>query len=80
MTNEELTAAFPECERIKREQVAPFVEQVFNEVQSWRQIGYKIKGLCQQLWPKPQGVKWEDLPEDFACPLCGAGKDEFNED
>lgn len=27
MTNEELTAAFPECERIKREQVAPFVEQ-----------------------------------------------------
>lgn len=31
MTNEELTAAFPECERIKREQVAPFVEQVFNE-------------------------------------------------
>ena len=24
-----------------------------------------------------QGVKWEDLPEDFACELCGAGKDEF---
>lgn len=60
MTNEELTAAFPECERIKREQVVPFVEQVFNEVESWRQIGYKIKGLCQKLWPKPQGVKWED--------------------
>ena len=25
------------------------------------------------------GTKFEDLPEDFACPLCGAGKDEFNE-
>ena len=60
MTNEELTAAFPECERIKRKQVAPFVEQVFNEVESWRQIGYKIKNLCQKLWPKPEGVKWED--------------------
>ena len=24
-----------------------------------------------------QGVKWEDLPEDFACELCGVGKDEF---
>ena len=23
------------------------------------------------------GTKWEELPEDFACPLCGVGKDEF---
>ena len=60
MTNEQLAAAFPECERIKKEQVVPFVEQVFNEVESWRQIGYKMKLLCQELWPKPKGVKWED--------------------
>lgn len=25
------------------------------------------------------GTKYEDLPEDFACPLCGAGKDQFTE-
>lgn len=60
MTNEQLAAAFPECERIKKEQVVPFVEQVFNEVESWRQIGYKMELLCQELWPKPKGVKWED--------------------
>ena len=24
------------------------------------------------------GVKWEDLPDDFACELCGVGKDEFS--
>jgi rubredoxin-NAD+ reductase len=24
------------------------------------------------------GTKWEDVPEDFVCPLCGAGKDEFS--
>ena len=24
------------------------------------------------------GVKWEDLPEDFACELCGVGKDDFS--
>ena len=24
-----------------------------------------------------QGTKWEDLPEDFACELCGVGKDDF---
>ena len=23
------------------------------------------------------GTKWEDLPEDFECPLCGVGKDQF---
>ena len=23
------------------------------------------------------GTKWEDLPEDFVCELCGVGKDMF---
>ena len=23
------------------------------------------------------GTKWEDVPEDFLCPACGAGKDMF---
>lgn len=25
------------------------------------------------------GTKWEDVPEDFQCPLCLAGKDLFVE-
>ncbi len=25
------------------------------------------------------GTKWEDIPEDWICPLCGVGKDEFEE-
>jgi len=25
------------------------------------------------------GTKWEDIPEDWTCPLCGAGKSEFEE-
>ena len=24
-----------------------------------------------------QGTKWEDLPDDFTCELCGVGKDAF---
>ena len=24
------------------------------------------------------GTKWGDLPEDFTCPLCGVGKDQFS--
>ncbi|MDY5930824.1 MAG: rubredoxin [Candidatus Ornithospirochaeta sp.] len=24
------------------------------------------------------GTKWEDVPADWVCPLCGAGKDDFS--
>ncbi|MBE7014764.1 MAG: rubredoxin [Ruminococcaceae bacterium] len=24
------------------------------------------------------GTKWEDVPEDFTCPLCGVGKEDFS--
>ena len=24
------------------------------------------------------GTKFEELPDDFTCPLCGVGKDEFS--
>ncbi len=27
----------------------------------------------------PAGVSFDDLPEDFVCPLCGVGKDMFEE-
>lgn len=23
------------------------------------------------------GTSWEDVPEDWVCPLCGVGKDQF---
>ena len=26
------------------------------------------------------GTKFEDLPEDFECPLCGVGKENFSEE
>ena len=25
------------------------------------------------------GTAFDDLPEDWVCPICGAGKDEFKE-
>lgn len=25
------------------------------------------------------GTKWEDLPEDWVCPVCGVDKDNFEE-
>lgn len=26
----------------------------------------------------PAGTKWADIPETFACPVCGLGKDAFD--
>lgn len=34
---------------------------------------------CEEL-DIPAGTKWEDIGEDFACPLCGVGKDDFSEE
>jgi rubredoxin len=25
------------------------------------------------------GTSWENVPEDWLCPLCGVGKDQFEE-
>jgi len=56
-TDEELMAAFPECDRIKREQAAPIVVQVMNEVDSWRKLRY----LLQYDFTKQQlNLKTED--------------------
>lgn len=26
------------------------------------------------------GTKWEDVPEDYECPVCGASKDDFEKE
>ena len=26
------------------------------------------------------GTKWEDLPQDYTCPLCGVGKEDFSKE
>ena len=37
------------------------------------ELGYPEGGIAP-------GTKFEDLPEDFACPLCSVGKDMFSEE
>ncbi|MBO4988921.1 MAG: rubredoxin [Clostridia bacterium] len=36
----------------------------------------EVGDLAQGIAP---GTKFEDLPEDFVCPLCGVGKEEFSQ-
>lgn len=37
---------------------------------------YDSEAGCPEMNVAP-GTPWEDVPEDFACPLCGVGKEEF---
>ena len=34
-------------------------------------LGFPAKGITP-------GTKWEDLPDDFVCPLCRAQKSKFD--
>lgn len=33
--------------------------------------------ICGYIFDEGTGGKWEDLPGDWKCPICGAGKDAF---
>lgn len=26
----------------------------------------------------PPGTKWQEVPNDFICPVCGVGKEQFS--
>ena len=42
--------------------------------------GYEYdEALGEQSQNVAAGTKWADVPEDFACPICGLGKDNFTE-
>ena len=36
-----------------------------------------ICSICSYTYDEASGVKWEELPEDWRCPICGADKSEF---
>ena len=38
--------------------------------------------LCQYEYDPAEndGIAFEDLPEDYVCPLCGAGKEVFEKE
>ena len=51
---------------------------IYNK-QIRRNIAMKyVCEVCGWVYDEDEkGVKWEDLPEDFACELCSVGKDQF---
>ncbi len=38
-------------------------------------------GICGYEYDEAvEDTEWEDLPEGYECPICGATKDEFSEE
>ena len=38
-----------------------------------------VCGVCGYIYdPEEEDVPFEDLPDDWACPICGATKDQFD--
>ena len=53
-----------------------FMAKYVCETCGWEydpEVGYPEGGIAP-------GTAWEDVPEDFECPLCGVGKDMFSEE
>ncbi len=38
-----------------------------------------VCNICGYVYDEAaEGVKWDDLGDDFVCPVCGVGKDDFS--
>lgn len=59
----------------------------------FRKGGYEMKkyvcNICGYIYDPAEGdpdngvapgTAWEDVPEEWVCPLCGAPKDDFSEE
>ncbi len=68
----ELIAAFWEADYYFKE------EETMTKVCDLCGWEYNEEEGCPEAGIEP-GTKWEDVPEDFVCPVCGAGKDEFSD-
>lgn len=46
------------------------------DVCSWEydeELGYQEEGIAPN-------TTWDNVPDDFICPLCGVGKDSFSQE
>ena len=51
-----------------------FIMKYVCDVCGWEydeEKGYPEGGIAP-------GTKWKDIPDDFECPLCSVGKDQFS--
>ena len=62
------------------EAVEEATEEAVEETTEEAPAGKYVCSVCGYVYDPAEndGVAFEDLPEDWVCPLCGVGKDMFN--
>jgi len=60
MTIEELIQEFPECEKIKREDIAEFITKAMTDEKFYEEATEKIWEKAHELWPNEQELERED--------------------
>lgn len=65
MTIEELIQTFPECEKIKREDIAECITKAMTEERFYAEASDKVYHKAHELWPYQRGLK-DDDPERVA--------------
>ena len=55
--------------------------QLFNQNRKDYTMKKYVCKVCGYVYDPENnnGVAFEDLPEDWTCPMCGVGKDQFEE-
>ena len=54
-----------------------FLSRVVNKNKEDKVMKFRCT-ICGHIYDEDvEGVKFEDLPSDWVCPLCGVGKDMF---
>ena len=49
-----------------------------NKIKGGKIMAKYVCTVCGHVYDEEvEGTKFEDLPEDWVCPLCGVGKDMF---
>ena len=65
------------------EQIAAIFQETADNEKEHAKLWFKllhdedIPSTAENLKTAAEGVKFEDLPEDWSCPLCGVGKELF---
>ena len=77
------------CYTIGRPDSVKLITAIYNKQKEGLFIMRYVCIICgytydEELGDEEHGIEpgtlWDDLPDDFSCPECGVGKDEFEND
>ena len=58
----------------------PTAARIDNLLPGWTKLAGKTTKMTFNVVQKPQGTRFEDIPDDWICPECGAGKGDYELD